>query len=349
MFGYFDDESAISMTLDEYEETDYLAWIFSEVLDEECFNELEDGTETDCVEESLKDVFGTKTYSTSTTNNETETIEESSDANIIDDVDITNDVDITEGVDITDSADITDDADLTEVAEADSIEERTVEYDITSDNSAVTISNTNEICDCEELQELIEAFKNLITVVKKVVITAEYLSEADRGFDLYVSEDGVNFTTLTIDGFGDPFNHGLRVFAATDNGLGMGTANPFYGTQWWFIEEEVVKDEETPDGDSEDTTTPDGGSEDTTIPDGDSTNDSTIDNGTSNKPNIDKKDPTENNKITTPTISKTEGTNTKTPTPNTGDYNNMIYWCLLLAASVFGITAVSIYSKRKIK
>lgn len=326
LFGYFDDESAISMTLDEYEETDYLAWIFSEVFDEECFNELEDGTETDCVEESLKDVLGTKTHTTSTTNKETETIEESNDA------DITDDVDIADGVDIIDDVDITYGADITEIAGAGSIEEGNVEYDITSDNSAVTISNTDEICDCEELQELIEAFQNLITVVKKVVITAEYLSKAERGFDLYVSEDGVNFTTLTIDGFGDPFNHGLRVFAATDNGLGMGTANPFYGTQWWFVEEEVVKDEETPSG----------GSEDTTTPGGDSTNDSTIDNGTLNNPNIDKGNQTENTKITTSTTSKTEGTNV-----NTGDHNNIIYWCILLVASIFGITAVSIYSKRK--
>ena len=62
-----------------------------------------------------------------------------------------------------------------------------------------------------------------------------YLARADRGFDLYVTEDGVHFETLTTDGFGDPYNHGLRVFAQTDQGLCIGTANPFYGTQVWLL------------------------------------------------------------------------------------------------------------------
>lgn len=61
-----------------------------------------------------------------------------------------------------------------------------------------------------------------------------YLRKAERGFDLYVTEDGVNFETVTTDGFGDPYNHGLRVFATTDQGLCIGTANPFYGTQIWI-------------------------------------------------------------------------------------------------------------------
>ena len=36
--------------------------------------------------------------------------------------------------------------------------------------------------------------------------------------------------------FGDPFNHGLRIFCDTDDYMVVGTANPFYGTfggsQW---------------------------------------------------------------------------------------------------------------------
>ena len=62
-----------------------------------------------------------------------------------------------------------------------------------------------------------------------------YLRTAKRGFDLYVTEDGVNFETITIDGFGGPLTTtGLRVFATTDQGLCLGTANPFYGTQIWI-------------------------------------------------------------------------------------------------------------------
>lgn len=63
-----------------------------------------------------------------------------------------------------------------------------------------------------------------------------YLSQGERGFDLFVSDDGVNFDVLTRDGFGDPYNHGCRVFAITDSGLCIGTANPFYGTQVWLID-----------------------------------------------------------------------------------------------------------------
>ena len=68
----------------------------------------------------------------------------------------------------------------------------------------------------------------------------KYLSAGERGFDLLVSEDGVNFDVITRNGFGDPYNHGLRVFAITDSGLCIGTANPFYGTQLWLINEKDI-------------------------------------------------------------------------------------------------------------
>ena len=72
--------------------------------------------------------------------------------------------------------------------------------------------------------------RNIASAIKLM----NYLRKAKRGFDLYVSEDGVHFQTITANGFGDPYNHGLRVFAATDQGLCLGTANPFYGTQIWI-------------------------------------------------------------------------------------------------------------------
>ncbi len=81
----------------------------------------------------------------------------------------------------------------------------------------------------------------------------KYLSRGERGFDLFVSEDGVNFDTITRDGFGDPYNHGCRVFAITNSGLCVGTANPFYGTQVWLLDDgdKVSTDDEaevtTPD------------------------------------------------------------------------------------------------------
>ena len=86
-------------------------------------------------------------------------------------------------------------------------------------------------------EDFAQSMKKMIAIAKKVVVTAGYMSRADRGCDVYVTDDGVNFDTLTTDGFGDPFNHGLRVFAETNDGLAFGTANPFYGTQWWYMED----------------------------------------------------------------------------------------------------------------
>ena len=78
-------------------------------------------------------------------------------------------------------------------------------------------------------------FKNItVRNIASAIRLLNYMRKAKQGFDLYVSEDGVNFQTITVDGFGDPYNHGLRVFATTDQGLCIGTANPFYGTQVWI-------------------------------------------------------------------------------------------------------------------
>ena len=78
-------------------------------------------------------------------------------------------------------------------------------------------------------------FENItVSNIASAIRLLNYMRKAKQGFDLYVSEDGVNFQTITVDGFGDPYNHGLRAFATTDQGLCLGTANPFYGTQVWI-------------------------------------------------------------------------------------------------------------------
>lgn len=86
---------------------------------------------------------------------------------------------------------------------------------------------------CDKLDQFLnqETLDNLAYFYK----TCAYLSRGERGFDLLVTQDGTNFETITRDGFGDPYNHGCRVFAVTDTGLCIGTANPFYGTQLWRL------------------------------------------------------------------------------------------------------------------
>lgn len=79
--------------------------------------------------------------------------------------------------------------------------------------------------------------ENYTGVPQSAYTCAEYLAKATFGFDLYVTEDGIHFTKITDDGFGDRYNHGCRAFGVTDQGLFVGTANPFYGAQVWQIGE----------------------------------------------------------------------------------------------------------------
>ena len=85
------------------------------------------------------------------------------------------------------------------------------------------------------LKELYNKLLNLLTIdnLRAFKECLKYLATATRGFDMYVTNDGINFETITTDGFNDPYNHGLRVFATSDDWMVVGTANPFYGTQLW--------------------------------------------------------------------------------------------------------------------
>ena len=67
--------------------------------------------------------------------------------------------------------------------------------------------------------------------------TNYYIKNSTKGFDLLVTEDGVNFEVITNDGFCDPSNHGVRTLTSADDGntLYVGTANPYYGAQVWKI------------------------------------------------------------------------------------------------------------------
>ena len=69
----------------------------------------------------------------------------------------------------------------------------------------------------------------------------EYAIKSVKGFDLLVSEDGVKFEVLTNNGFGDEYNHGVRGLASTEEGLFIGTANPFYGAQLWLLTDKTME------------------------------------------------------------------------------------------------------------
>ena len=55
----------------------------------------------------------------------------------------------------------------------------------------------------------------------------------ENGFDLLVTEDGVDWRLITKNGFEDGFNNGVRNFAPSPYGLFLGVANPFNGLEIW--------------------------------------------------------------------------------------------------------------------
>lgn len=74
-----------------------------------------------------------------------------------------------------------------------------------------------------------------IAKMTSFVKCAAYMSTAERGFDIFTLDSNLNVKTVTTNGFSDPYNHGCRTFAVTDDNLIVGTANPFYGTQIWTL------------------------------------------------------------------------------------------------------------------
>ncbi len=58
-------------------------------------------------------------------------------------------------------------------------------------------------------------------------IGLEKLIERQAGFDLYRSFDGENWLPVTTNGFGNPYNYGLRGLVSTPYGLFAGAVNPF--------------------------------------------------------------------------------------------------------------------------
>ena len=67
------------------------------------------------------------------------------------------------------------------------------------------------------------------------------LNDNPAGADLYVTSDGSNWSPVSLDGFEDKYNYGVRTLKATVRGLFLGTANPFYGFQVWKVTEDEVE------------------------------------------------------------------------------------------------------------
>lgn len=150
-----------------------------------------------------------------------------------------------EAADLTDMMEIApdvlgNDTEMAVLSSENSVEDRITSLQDFSDYYETMLDQYEQLAAEYDLgDDLKDAFEKLLNQetwdkIKSVLVCLHYMRTASRGFDMYVTSDGVNFETLTTSGFGDPYNHGLRVFAVTNQGLCMGTANPFYGTQLWI-------------------------------------------------------------------------------------------------------------------
>ena len=94
---------------------------------------------------------------------------------------------------------------------------------------------------------------NMYLSINHAVMASEW------GFDLFRTTDGEQFEVITRNGFNDRYNYGCPSFLATDEGLYIGTCNPFYGAQLFLLTNDMDDDPitaiETPDTDSEVSTT----------------------------------------------------------------------------------------------
>lgn len=87
-----------------------------------------------------------------------------------------------------------------------------------------------------------------------------YRMDENENIEMVVGQPNEEFVAGPIGnmgpGFDDKYNHGLRTFQATEEGLFLGTANPFYGTQLWLLKDKdsfVEDDNDENPGDENDT------------------------------------------------------------------------------------------------
>ncbi len=77
--------------------------------------------------------------------------------------------------------------------------------------------------------------------IKRYVRISDTIAANDNpGFELYGTADGIHYDTVTLDGFHDEYNYGCRTLLTVDDGLLVGTANPFFGAQLWKVQEKAA-------------------------------------------------------------------------------------------------------------
>lgn len=88
-----------------------------------------------------------------------------------------------------------------------------------------------------DLLETMDITEEQINNILNGLAQLNSVKDNPAGFDVYVSSNGLNWSPVTTDGFGDEYNYGGRTMLSTANGLFVGTANPFWGSQVWKLED----------------------------------------------------------------------------------------------------------------
>ena len=109
-------------------------------------------------------------------------------------------------------------------------------------------------CTTFDIRVFLRYLTNFISDADQLSQVEDLLSKIDlynadpAGSNIYSSKDGLTWVPEMNNGFGDPYNYGGRTIKATDQGLFVGTANPFWGAQVWLGNETEETEEE---GDTE--------------------------------------------------------------------------------------------------
>lgn len=83
--------------------------------------------------------------------------------------------------------------------------------------------------------------ENKTHIENYMLISDVCANHTSPGGEVWCTENGVDWEPITINGFNDKYNHGIRTFALGDDGsFYMGTANPYYGAQLWKLTDETV-------------------------------------------------------------------------------------------------------------
>lgn len=126
---------------------------------------------------------------------------------------------------------------------------------LSSELSALTPAERSGLGSLTDITDALKKIKDIlgridIEGLKMYIYISNTVADDVWGFDIIKTADGENFEIVTDDGFGDKYNYGGRSLLATEQGLYVGTANPFYGAQLWRITsegDEPTTDEPTTD------------------------------------------------------------------------------------------------------